>query len=221
LLTVRDQIKDAEYFLQLLRSKYSREEVRPILTAFLAIPRSISDYLLEEYNTKLKLNILLTEKLTITKFRKEAKKQTNQIALQFIDFYSSNFASLRKNAIGSLIIDKRNIKIHRTDIPLHGNFKVNLQDTISISESIKPVVYDRYGNIKQQSNNNQYQDEKSDENSYQNINDNPHIHSELTKSQAEVKWFFSDYPTKEMPDVCQDFLNLMIGFVDKVYKKFP
>ena len=154
MLTVRDQIKDAEYFLQLLRSKYSREEVRPILTAFLAIARSISDYLLEEYNTKLKLNIPLTEQLTITKFRKEPKKQTNQIALQFIDFYSSNFASLRKNAIGSLIIDKRNIKIHRTDTPLHGNFKVNLQDTISISESIKAVVYDRYGNIKQQSNNN-------------------------------------------------------------------
>jgi hypothetical protein len=172
LLTVRDQIKDAEYFLQLLRSKYSREEVRPILTAFLAIARSISDYLLEEYNTKLKLNIPLTEKLTITKFKKEAKKQTNQIALQFINFYSSKFASLRKNAIGSLIIDKRNIKIHRADTPLHGNFKVNLQDTISISESIKVVVYDRYGNIKQQSNNNQYHDEKSDENSSQNINDN-------------------------------------------------
>jgi hypothetical protein len=111
--------------------------------------------------------------------------------------------------------------IHRTDTPLHGNFKVNLQDTISISESIKVVVYDRYGNIKQQSNNNQYQDGKSDENSSQKINDNLQFHSELTKSQAEVKWFFSDYPRKEMPDVCHDFLNLMIGLVDKVYKKFP
>ena len=40
-------------------------------------------------------------------------------------------------------------------------------------------------------------------------------------SEVKVKWFFSDYPHKEVADICREFLDLVCGFVGKVYSKFP
>jgi len=85
-LTVEDQIKDAEYFLKILRDKYSRDELRPNLTAFLAISRGVIDHLLEEYNARFGL-IPLDEKLNLDTFEKEAKRQSNQTALGFLQVY--------------------------------------------------------------------------------------------------------------------------------------
>lgn len=48
-----DRIRHAEYFLHKIRGKSSREELRPNLTAFLAISRGIIDHLHEEYNVKI------------------------------------------------------------------------------------------------------------------------------------------------------------------------
>ena len=217
-MSARQHVKDAQYFLHLLRTKYSREEVRPLLTALLTITKGVSDYLLEEYNLKLGLNIPLNEKLTIKKFKDEAKKQNNHAALKFINYYESEFSTIKKHPIGSLMLNKRNIKVHRADTPLQGNFKMSVEETIHISENVSFVVYDKDGNIKKRSNNQQH---TSDNGSPPRINDTMQKQPESTKSKTEVKWFFSDYPTKEMLDICQDFLNLMNDFVSRTYKKFP
>jgi|SRR5215212_6541417 len=103
-MSAKQHIKDAEYFLRLLRTKYIREEVRPLLTAFLTITKGVSDYLLEEYNLKLGLNIPLSEKLTIKRFKDEAKKQSNYAALKFINYYESEFSTIKKDTIGSLML---------------------------------------------------------------------------------------------------------------------
>jgi hypothetical protein len=112
------------------------------------------------------------------------------------------------------MLGKRNIKVHRADTPLQGNFKVSIQETIHISESVTLVVCDKDGNIKKQS-------KSSDDGSSPSTNNTMQTQPEPTKSATEVKWFFSDYPTKEMLDICQDFLNLMSDFVSRTYKKFP
>jgi hypothetical protein len=215
-MSAKQHITDVEYFLGILRTKYSREEVRPLLTAFLVITKGISDYLLEEYNLKLKLNIPLTKLLTIKRFKYEAKKRNNHPALRFINYYESEFSNIKKDSIGSLMLNKRNIKVHRADTPLQGKFEVSLQETIHISESVTVVVYDKDGNIKQRSNNQQDQAE-----TLHKTDDTMQKQSEPTKSKTEVKWFFNDYPTKEMLDICQDFLTLMSDFVIRTYKKFP
>ncbi|MGB7956860.1 MAG: hypothetical protein WCF23_23040 [Candidatus Nitrosopolaris sp.] len=113
-MTVEDQIKDAEYFLHLLSDKYSRDELRPNLTAFLAISRGVIDHLLEEHNVKFGLNIPLETKLVIDTFKEAAKRQSNQTAMDFLKFYKCEFYSLAKTPVGHLILGKRNIAIHRT-----------------------------------------------------------------------------------------------------------
>jgi hypothetical protein len=220
-MSAKQQIKDAEYFLRLLRTKYSREEVRPLLTAFVTITKGVSDYLLEEYNLKLGLNIPLSQKLDIERFKDEVKKQNNHAALNFVNYYQSEFSTIKKDTIGSLMLGKRNIKVHRADTPLQGNFKMSLEETIHISESVTFVVNDKDGNIKKRSNNQQHKSKTSDNGSSPSTYDTMQKQPEPAKSKTEVKWFFSDYPQKEMLDICQDFLNLMSDFVSRTYKKFP
>jgi hypothetical protein len=208
-LTVEDQISDAEYFLNILRDKSSRDELRPNLTAFLAISTGIIDYLLEDYNVKFGLNIPLGKILYFWRFEGAAKKQKNQLALGFINFYRGEFNTLRNGSVGKLIFGKRNIAIHRTPTSLRANFSVSIHESIHLDEILRSVRTDKNGNIRQESQAfNPQQNKQKDE-------DVP------SPSEVEVKWFFSDYPHKEVADICREFLDLVRDFVDNVRKKFP
>jgi hypothetical protein len=208
-LTVEDQITDAEYFLNILRDKSSCDELRPNLTAFLAISRGIIDHLLEEYNVKFGLNIPLDTKLFTKTFKKAAKWQNNQPALIFIKFYKNEFKTLASTTVGGLIIGKRNIAIHRTETSLHGKFSVSIPESINLEAKVSIVKTDRNGNIIEESQSfSQEQNKQNDENV-------------PSPSKVEVKWFFSDYPNKEVADICREFLDLVCDFVDKVHRRFP
>jgi hypothetical protein len=98
--------------------------------------RSIPDYLLEDYNMKLGLNIPLTETLYLKDFRREAKTQNNRIAKKFIDRYDTELRKLYNDALGGLLMSKRNIEIHRTDVPIQAKFSRVLSETISITDSV-------------------------------------------------------------------------------------
>ena len=77
--------------------------MRPSMSAFITTARSIPDYLLEDYNTRLGLNIPLTEKLTFDRFKDEAKMKSNQKALRFINFYKDELNKLYQKEIGKLM----------------------------------------------------------------------------------------------------------------------
>ena len=103
-MAVQQQIRDAEYFLEIIRIKYTHDEMRPNLKAFLSIARGIPDYILEDYNNNFGLDIPLVDDtgqrqniLTSGTFRKEAKDKNNQEALKFIDFFITNLRTLRTN----------------------------------------------------------------------------------------------------------------------------
>jgi hypothetical protein len=104
LLAVHQQILDAEYFLDIIKAKHTRDKIRPNLKAFLSIARGIPDYILEDYNNNFGLDIPLVDDtgqrqniLTSGTFRKEAKDKNNQEALKFIDFLIENLRTLRTN----------------------------------------------------------------------------------------------------------------------------
>ena len=209
-MTVEDQINDAEYFLRILRDKYSRDELRPNLTAFLAISRGVIDHLLEEYNVKFGLNIPLETKLFNDTFKEVAKRQSNQTALEFLKFYKSEFNALANTTIGGLMLGKRGLMLgkrglmlgkrdaamHRIPPPLSGHFSVYIQESIHFDENIGSIKTDKDGKIRQESQSfSPGQNKRKDEN-------------DPSSSKTEVKWFFSDYPNKEVADICREFLDL-------------
>lgn len=99
MLTSKEQIDDSKYFLSLLKDKNERNEVRPLLTGFLAVSRGIPDHLLEEYNIKLGLNIPIPARLTDRIFEEKANKQNNSVAQSFISFYKKEFKNLNQNTL--------------------------------------------------------------------------------------------------------------------------
>jgi hypothetical protein len=197
---------DAQYFLNKLKSESLRDDLRPNITAFLAISRGIIDHLLEEYNVKFGL-IPLGEKLFPSTFEKAAKSQNNVPALAFIKFYNCEIVFLKCDDVGNLIINKRDIAIHRTSPSFRQEFTIHVFDIVNLKETLSVTKINKNGKIEDRSPPSNSQQEQKDK-------DLPH-------SEVGSKWFFSDYDMKEGADVCQDFLNLVCGFVNKVHNKFP
>ena len=209
---VQEQLQDAEYFLRIIRSKDMRDEMRPNLKAFLSTARSIPDYMLEDYNNNFGLGIPLTDNggqshniLNHDTFRKEAKNKNNQDALKFIDFFDNEFKHLVNEPVVKLLFEKRNITIHRTSPSVRAEIQASITETIPISESVSFIVRDEDGNIKQQSHTKQ----------------NEEKHAQPSESAIKTKWFFEDYPQREVSDVCHDLLEKMKDFVNKIRGKFP
>ncbi len=212
LLTSKEQVDDSKYFLSLLKDKNERNEVRPILTGFLAVSRGIPDHLLEEYNIKLGLNIPITARLTDRIFEEKANKQNNSMAQSFISFYKKEFKDLDQNTLWTAMKKKRDIKIHRNDIPLNKHFHITISEPpLKFHDRITVIHSDRAGNIKNNSiSSQQHVNTISDEKDP--IKMGP---------QLGVKWFFEDDPTTELVDKCEQLLKDMENFVRKIESAFP
>ena len=202
-MTVDDKIIFAEYFLDKIRDAKNRDDFLPNLGAFLSETRSIADYLLEDYNLKFDLGISLTKKLDHRIFKEKACDKTNLEALKFISSYNSEYNKLSQNPIGKLLIDKRNITVHRRGEQVRGNFVREIVETVPIHDSVAIEVRDKDGNLKMKSDSRDMNENlKTKENNSTN------------KGADSVKWYFEDYIAKDVVGVCEDFLNLMKKFVN-------
>jgi hypothetical protein len=208
-MVVDQKIEEAEYFLDKIKSATRREDFIPNLSAFLSATRSIPDYLLEDYNLKFGLGISLNDKLYPSTFKGTARKKNNQNALKFIDQYSTEFGKLRQDKIGNLLIGKRDIKVHRTDVPLKANFSANLTESVHIHDSVSIEVRDKYGNLKMTSN------------SSNNDHQLPESKESGNKNTTTVKYYFTDNKNTDLVDVCNQFLQLMKTFRKNLKTKFP
>jgi hypothetical protein len=209
-MVTKQKIEEAEYFLDKITKAMTRNDFIPNLSAFLSATRSIPDYLLEDYNTKLGLNISLTEKLHIETFLHESISQSNQIAQEFIKEYKTQLNNIYNDPIGKLLTIKRNISIHRTGILVQGSFKRGIHETINISDSVSFVVTDGHGNIKKRSEPNS--EEKPEPQKTE---------EKLSQSTDSVEWYFDDYKEYNVVSTCHKFLNLVKAFVTSITIKFP
>ena len=53
------------------------------------------------------------------------------------------------------------------------------------------------------------------------IQENKEEHTKPSERTISTKWFFEDYPQREVPDVCHSLLEKMKDFAKKIYEKFP
>jgi hypothetical protein len=120
-VAVDEKIIEAGYFLDKIKRASESKDFNPNLSAFLCSMRSIPEYLLEDYNVKYGLKIPLDKPLNIDIFDQVANQRNNPNALAFIKGYNSNFKKLKRDKISKLLLTKRNIKVHRTGIPLQTN----------------------------------------------------------------------------------------------------
>ena len=182
-MVAEQKIEEAECFLDKITQALTRKDFIPNLSAFLSATRSIPDYLLEDYNTKLGLNIPLTEKLYID----TAINQGNQIAQRFIIEYKTQLNNIYNNPLGKLLTTKRNISIHRTGVPIQGRIKRVIHETINISDSVGIEVRHKYGNLKMRSEPTK-SEKKPELHMTETLPDNT-----LLQNSDGVEWYFDDY----------------------------
>lgn len=129
-MAVDEKIIEAGYFLDKIKTASEKKDFKPNLSAFLCSTRSIPDYLLEDYNIKYGLKIPLDKPLNIDIFEHVANQRNNPNALAFIKGYNYNFKKLKRDKISKLLLTKRNIKVHRTDVPLQKNVNVSIVENV-------------------------------------------------------------------------------------------
>lgn len=211
-MVAQEKISEAEYFLNKITIAQDRYDFLPNLSAFMSATRSIPDYLLEDYNTKLGLGISLTDKLYPSVFETEAKNQNNQTAINFIADYKTELANLYKDPVAGFLIDKRNIVVHRKNVPISAKFSRSVSDTIIISESISVEVRDKDGNLKSKSQS----VPQTQPQTHQTTQSNP------TPSDG-VEWSFPafTYSNDNVITICIKFLDIIKKFVSDLQNKYP
>lgn len=214
-MVAEQKIEEAAYFLEKIKQAATRRDFVPNLSAFMSAMRSIPDYLLEDYNMKLGLNIPLSETLYPKDFRREAKNQSNQIAKKFIDRYDTELRKLYNDAVGGLLMSKRNIEIHRTDVPVQAKFSRVLSETIGITDSVSIEVRDKNGNLKTRSEQTRPETKSVSQNSQAPEN------KPIPQPADSVEWFFTDFKNDNVISVCNKFLDLMKLFVIDIRKDYP
>jgi hypothetical protein len=147
-MVVDEKIEEAKYFLDKIKKGPERKGFIPNLSAFLCLTRSIPDYLLEDYNLKYGLRISLDKPLNKDIFEQIARRRNNPNAIAFMKGYKSNFNKLNKDEIAKLLLTKRNIKVHRTDVTLQKSVSESIIENVdkqpTISNTTVKWLFDDY-----------------------------------------------------------------------------
>lgn len=113
-MPVSYKIKEAKFFLQKIKENYEKfPDNQYYFSAFLSATFSIRDHLLEDYNMKYGLGISLDDILSLDRFEDEAKKQNNNEAMEFIQWYRQKIQNIQSDTLGKILVKKRHSTIHR------------------------------------------------------------------------------------------------------------
>ena len=147
-MVVDEKIDEAKYFLDKIKKATDRKDFIPNLSAYVSATRSIPDYLLEDYNVKYGLKISLDKRLNKDIFEEVARRRNNPNAIAFIKGYNNNFKKLTRDKIAKLLLTKRNIRVHRTDLPLQKNISASIIENVgkrsAISNTKVKWLFDDY-----------------------------------------------------------------------------
>jgi hypothetical protein len=196
-LTVDQAISEAEYGI-----KRMKENVNPFdfyLKGTLTCLKGALDYLLEEYNAKYSVGISDGEDLNTSIFEKRAKAGRNRQAELFIgDYLEEKKTLLADPRCGKLLgrHGSRDIIIHRRE-PTK-NVTATFYEHITSSEHVE--VRDGKGNLV-----------SSGDTAPQTV---------MTKP-PEVQYFLSDWPSDDIPTLCEHVLNEVRKLVVTIRANHP
>ncbi|TLX82051.1 MAG: hypothetical protein E6L04_10610 [Thaumarchaeota archaeon] len=146
-MVVDEKIEEARYLDKIKKVTGSKDFI-PNLSAYMCATTSIPDNLLEDYNVKYGLKVSLDRPLNKDIFEEVARKRNNPNAIAFIKGYNNNFKKLKRDKTAKLLLTKRNIRVHRIDLPLQKNISASIIENVdkdsTISNCIVKWLFDDY-----------------------------------------------------------------------------
>ena len=194
---VNELIADAEFGIKCIRTDTSHFNF--YFRGTLASLKGILDQIIEEYNTKYKLGISLSENLYPEKFKKVARTQKNLQALKFIQYYNSEKCNLLKDTKIKFLLDShgmRDIEIHRKTLPR--NVKMEIEE--SLTSSIHIEARDEGGTVVSTADSKQI---KPDE------------------IPPVIVYFLKDWEKDDIPTLCEHSLLNLKNFISDIRTNFP
>jgi hypothetical protein len=179
-----------------------KENVTPFdfyLKGTLACLKGALDYLLEEYNAKYSVGISDGEDLNTSIFKDRVKAGKNPRADLFIDCYVQEKRKILADQRCEKLLGRhgsRDITIHRRQ--LGKNIKVTLYAQITASAHID--VRDEKGNL---------------------VSSGDTAPQPVTTKASEVQYFLSDWPSDDIPALCEYVLNEVRKFVVTMRTNHP
>jgi hypothetical protein len=167
----------------------------------LACLKGILDYLLEEYNSKYSVGIGENEDLNADVFKKRVKDGKNPKAESFIDSYMVENKKLLADSKCEKLLGRhgsRNIAMHRKELPK--NVAINFQG-FGAASITKVVIKDKDGNI------------TASKESPPVIGDRPSV--------PQARFFLQDWPSDDIPTLCEYTLNALKEFVKTLRTNYP
>lgn len=111
-MTAKAKLKEANTYLDhILGEKNDLEKLRHYVSGFLSAVQSIPNHMLQEANDQLDVGIKDSEKLYYKNFKKIAKKQGNQKAIDFAEWYDISITTINYPPLDTLK-DFRDKNIH-------------------------------------------------------------------------------------------------------------
>jgi len=123
-MEVEKKIDESEDFLNKMKESIENDkDIKNYFSAFLSSTKSITDYLLSDYAENFNLDIPLNVRDLRNKFQVKSKKNSNRDAQRFYKWFEKKYEEITKDSIGSLMINRRHINIHRkTTSPSRANY---------------------------------------------------------------------------------------------------
>jgi hypothetical protein len=204
MLEAEKKLQGAKYHLDRMRETYLDNETVFIyeLESFLAKIRSVLDVLLEDYNKIFSLGISLQDKLYPKIFEKKAKQMKLPKAISFIKWWKNEMNNLRTEPLGSIIIGKRNVSIHRVTVTPNLK-KISITETIRVSTSVTVTKIDSKGNVVEV---------------ISSSNERPK--TKTPDQQPKIEWCFKEYPSDNVLNISEQFFNRIKKLVDDAKKNY-
>jgi hypothetical protein len=193
----------AEYHLKRMEELYGKnyEHFKFELEAFLTQARGVLDVLLYDFAEKFQLGVNRYKiELNDRIFEKKARERRNEQAIKFIEWWRQKRDELKDNF--RPLLEKRNIAVHRGSVrpDIH---KIHVYETITVMESVTVIKKDASGNIIEV-----YESPKEP------------IEKPTETKPTEIDWFFEEYPDKNIPNICREFLEKIRQFVEEAKMNF-
>jgi hypothetical protein len=213
-MPVDETIQRAERWmtkLQIAAKNSDRQEIEDCFNPLLTTTRSILDHLLEDYNQKYDLNIPLESR----GFWREFRKRISEKEIGFLSYYDELWAVIKNNSTCSVLMEKRNLDVHR--MPQKTNKIVVVANEYVTSTSHVSVMTHPVGTSP----------EDALKISRKIMDEKMRITQELAKkndprpkSNTSVSYCFQEIDGMTAVEACEKFLNIMKIFVESMRKEY-
>lgn len=212
-MTSLDTIAKAERWYEKLSQAYEEKnqiEIEDTLSTLLITIRSIPDHLLEDFNQKFSLDI----SLEVWQFKQEFTKRSTGKSKEFIIWFDDMLKKIRSNLTCSVLMDKRNIDIHR-QIQKPDYVQLSVKETMISSDSWSMMSFPAGIGEKEAL---RISREKQD--ARLKVIEEKRKTLKQNSNQFTIDYYFQDLPDTDILEASRLFLDAMKSVVKLANEKF-